>query len=296
MGQKTSSGSGGTRDATSAQGGGLNFSTPYGSANGWASASSGTTNSYSYTEQAYLDDNGTWQLSSGAGSVAASGWQNWSYSGGNSCQLSVYGNTDNGSLNASGQQSDSYQYSESYQLGVTGQWLAVSGAGSASGSESAGSGYLVSGGYSNPGPTLATPGSNWVGSTSASAGNSSGYGYLTRSVFTPASGWTSTGGATASNAGFSNSAFSGSSPYSAFAGDGVSGSASIYGAASASGSNDSSYGYTEKATLQSGSWGAITGTGGASGNATAGWSYSGGGNYWASGRRSSLSGWWLAIG
>jgi hypothetical protein len=80
-GNKTSSGSGGTSDAISASASGFTFTSPsigVTTTSGSAGLSGTTTTSYSYTQQAFLDDNGTWQNGAstgpaGSGSMSAAG-------------------------------------------------------------------------------------------------------------------------------------------------------------------------------------------------------------------------------
>ncbi len=196
-GDKTSSGSGGTSDAFSASSDNVSFTTPFSnpdgspaSTSGSASTSGANTTSYDYTEQAFLDDNGTWQIgqlpstsgggaggeggsSAGEGSFTAGGWQDWSFSGSSAFSASAYGNWDSGTLSTSGSGSDSYGYTEYYNFRPGGQWSATSGTGTASGNGSITSGYAVSGGYgsidpawlyaSGTVPTAIALGSDWSG-------------------------------------------------------------------------------------------------------------------------------------
>ena len=116
------------------------------------------------------------------------------------------------------------------------------------------------------------------------------YGYSTNSVYSPASGWTSTGSASATASGAASSSFSASTPYSASGGDGLTNGGSIPGTAAGSGSDWSSYRYTETETLGPGGWSQPGGTGVASGNTSASWSYSGNGGFWASADGGTVSG------
>ena len=279
VGDKTSSGSGSSTDSFSAQSGNLSFPAPYGSATGSARASGATTHSYSYTEHAFLDDNGAWQNGAasgadGSGSVGVDGSNNWSYSGNGPCSMSVYGNTDSGTQSVSGNQTDSYNYNEYYTFCPDGTWLATSGNGSASGSQSSGSGYAANGGYSS--------GGTWSGTTSAFADNSTGYDYSTYSTFNPndvgstGNGWSTTGNASASSTGSAGSSFSGSlSTYQM----------TVYGnedsgTQSASGKQKDSYQYSEYYDLTpAGSWQATRGNGSASGNQSSGSGYAASGGY-----------------
>ena len=284
-GSKSSSASGDTTDSYSAQSGNLSFPTFGASGTGSARASGATTNSYSYTEHTFLDDNGAWQNGSGSGSVTASGSQGWSYSGSGPFQTTVFGETDSGTATASGSQTDSYQYSEYYNFCPDGAWQAASGSGSASGSQSIGSGYAVSGGYSS--------GGNWSGTTSASANNSTGYTYLTNSTFDPngvtgtANGWSTTGSASASSTGFSNSSFSASSLSPC--------QMTVYGSADsgtygASGNQRDSYQYTKYYDLTpGGSWQVTGGNGSASGSQTVSSGYAVSGGYSTMDRNSPVS-------
>ncbi len=294
-GSKTSSGSGETSDAYSAQASNLTFATAYGPASGSASANGGSTTSYSYTEQAFLDDNGTWQNGSGApgtpgpgssagsGSVSVGGWQNWSLSASGPYQATIYGNSASGTQSANGNGGDSYQYSEYYQFGLNGQWQATSGSGSAAGGESLASGYAASGGCSNVPAWVAAPGSAWSGSVSAAANSGTSYDYSTNSTFTPGSGsgsgWTSTGSASCTVWGASDSSFTASSPFSSSGAYSGGGSIPYSGTASCNGGDNSSFSYTQSATLQAdGSWAAASGSGSTSGGTSQNWSYAGGGS------------------
>ncbi len=273
-GEKTSSGSGGTSDVLSAEASSLTFTTPFGSASGSASMSGQSTTSYSYHEQAFLDGNGTWQnlfsASAGAGGASgcgsgtftASGSTSWSLSGsGGYNTTSLYGNAASGSMSVSGSGSDSYSYTENFTFTPSGQWLAASGAGSSSGSGSVTAGYSASGGYSALDPAMSAPygtapgtaeiaanlANDWSGSVSASGSATQSYGYSTTSNYSPASGWVTTGNASATSTGLASCSFSGSTPFTTTGGQ----FGSVSGTASGSGSASSSYSYTETETMSS---------------------------------------------
>ncbi len=314
-GDKTSSGSGETSDAFSLQDDNLTLTTPFGSTGGSASMTGTGTTSYSYTERAFLDQNGTWQVGSGSGSsggsgsgdgsgsFTASGSQNWSLSGAGASdyQTTVYGNPDSGTLNANGSGADSYQYTQYYKFRPDGQWLPASGSGGSSGSGSVTWGYAVSGGYSSVDPAwlrasgsvpaAITLGTDWSGTTAASAGNTASYGYTTNSVFSGGA-WQSSGSASATSSGWTSSSFSASSPFNASYDDGQGNAMSLSGTASGSGNDDTGFSYTETASLQTnGAWDTLAaGSASAWGDSSADWSYSGSGSYSQSQAAGSLSG------
>ncbi len=214
---------------------------------------------------------------------AAGGWQNWSLSASGPYQATIYGNSASGTQSANGNGGDSYQYSEYYQFGLNGQWQATSGSGSAAGGESLASGYAASGGCSNVPAWVAAPGSAWSGSVSAAANSGTSYDYSTNSTFTPGSGsgsgWTSTGSASCTVWGASDSSFTASSPFSSSGAYGGGGSIPYSGTASCNGGDNSSFSYTQSATLQAdGSWAAASGSGSTSGGTSQDWSYAGGGS------------------
>ena len=286
-GNKSSSGGGSASQSyqNAVPGGGsgtISFLTPYGAASGTASASGSSGTSFSYTEYAFLDDNGTWQTASGgSGSFTASGGQNWSLSGsGNGCgyQTTLYGNSASGTSNSvSGGGSDSYNYTQNYNLSPAGQWQAVSGGGTASGGGSITFGYSANGGYSTLDPnwqsaSLNSAATQWSGGTSASGSASVGCSYSIDSSYSSGGGWTSSGTSTATASGGTSSQFSASSPFSICMANGTTTS----GTASGGGSDWSGYSYAETENLGTGVY---SGGGGSSGGCTATWSYSGGGSY-----------------
>ena len=174
------------------QASGLTFTTPFSNGDGsplstcGSAGMSGTdTTSYDYSEQAFLDDNGTWQIgqaggsSAGSGSFTAGGSASWSLAGSSPYETTLYGNPANGTMNSSGSGADSYEYTQSFNFQPGGQWAARSGTGSASGSGSVSSGYAVSGGYTTVDPALGRrvghggcgrlAGDGWSGTTSGTA-------------------------------------------------------------------------------------------------------------------------------
>jgi hypothetical protein len=297
-GNKTASGDGGTTDTLSASANGLTFTAlKLASATmpGSVSLNGASTTSFSSTEHAFLDDNGTWQNSGGTGSLTSSGARNWSLSGGGNYNTTLYGNAASGTLSTSGKGSDSFSYSQNFSYSPGGQWQVVGGSGGASGSGSITSGFSASGAYSSPDPNWSQNdaagtayitlnlGSPWSGSVSGSARATASYRYSTTSVFSAAAGggWTTTGSTSATNSGSANSAFSGSLNFASNESDdtGVAvSSASLSGTAATSGSDSSGYSFTETETRGANGWSQPSGTGWASGNTSANFSYADSGN------------------
>ncbi len=123
------------------------------------------------------------------------GSQDWSLSGGNSLQTTLYGNSADETLSLSGNGTDSYQYTQYYNFCPNGQWLATSGSGQSRGSSwgygSISASYTASGGFSSLDPawsnasdpgTAITRASEWYGSVSGSGSYTTSYGYSTSSI------------------------------------------------------------------------------------------------------------------
>ena len=199
--------------------------------------------------------------------------------------------------------SDSYGYTQDFSFSPAGQWQPADGSGSASGSGSITSSYLAFGGYSAVDPnwsyygqsgtarTAANLGDDWSGSTSASGQATNSFGYGTSSVFSSSSGWSSTGSAWATLSGSTSSSFSAGSPFASSFGSSDDGGW-LSGVASGSGSDWSSYSYTEQTESPGawGSWSAPSGSGWASGGSSASWSYAGNGSYWEENGGGTLNG------
>ena len=189
----------------------------------------------------------------------------------------------------SGSGTDGYGYTQDYTFMPIGQWLLTGGSGGASGAGSVTGSWSANGAYSTADPAWSTSpvvgmGSAYSGTVSGSAGISQSYGYSTTSTFDPSGesgGWTTTGSQTATASGWTGSSFSASSPFSSNLENnnyyaGIYNSASLSGTISGSGSDWSNYSYTQPQTLADGAWSNASGTGAASGGATALWSYGGG--------------------
>ena len=250
-----------------------------------ATVSGSSSTSYSYTEHLALDDNGVWQNSSGSGAFSSSGSDNWSLSGSGDFSDEPYLNSASaasGTTSVSGSGDDSYKYTQNYNFLPTGQWEGISGSGSSSGTGSVTTGYSASGDYSGaygawdtdeyngagiepnrsdlgqtggPGIYAGIYGTDWSGSVSSSGSVTQSFGYSTTSNYTSADGWTSSGSASAENTGNTSASYSGSSPLSAIFNPRHGRKRStMSGSASASGSDWSSYDYTQNSTLGTDGW------------------------------------------
>ena len=276
--------------------------------NASASVTASSTTAYDYTQREQLDEYGSWQaassLSSDSNWTAASGTTNWSVSdiGGGSFSTTLYGNSASGTMSGGGSGSDSYGYQQYYNYTPEDSWQATSGSGGASGGGSANFSFSLSGAYSTADPAwtadagtannavslVAEGGGTWAGSVSASGHVTLSYGYSTNASYSPDTGeWTSTGGsASAAASGGTNSSFSASANFAENLTDtpspswGLGETGSYSGSVSGSGSDWSSYSYTQTAPAAGNlAWGALSGSGGASDGGGATWSYSGAGSY-----------------
>jgi trimeric autotransporter adhesin len=294
-GVKTTTGSGSVIDNLSASTSGLTYdSVTYGAtgSNGVASFSGTSGTSFSYGEQAFLNDNGAWMNSGGSGSLTASGSDSWSVSGGGNPYTAWDGTT--GSLFTSGSGQDFDSYSQQMNYTPAGQWEPYSGSGSASGSGYVESGWSTSGDYGylveieSPGPNteemppFGWASDEWSGSASESAADTLSYGYSTTSTFSPSAGWSSSGSGSVTGSTESGISYSASTPYS-WTQHGVyepSGTATLSGIVTGSGTEETVSSYTVESTLQSdGSWGDPTSSTAFSGGSSWTWGYSGSGTF-----------------
>ena len=265
----------------------------------WSCTHSNAT-SYGYTEQAYLNDNGTWQNLPSPSGGGAGGTSNWFAAAGSQTwelvgygDATVYGNALSGALNVSGGGTDSYAYSLYFNYSPSGTWQAAGGAGNAWGSGSVAWGYSGGGSFSalesssantyigaGASGTAAAVADAWRGWVAGSGSDGESFSYYTSSTYSPAGGWTNGGGASYWAWGSTSSTFSASSPYALAAFNGAGGTGSLSGTVSGSGFDQSSYSFSQSAAMSSnGTWQAGSGSGSAWGSSSQDWSYSGAGVY-----------------
>jgi autotransporter-associated beta strand protein len=204
-GSRSDSGSGGSYQSYS---GSASYALSAGSTSGytWGSASGSVSlnitdeTSYDYTKTSALDKAGNWAFSSASGTTSGNGSTHWTASATGACTYSSGGYSGSGTVTYSDKNDSSYYYNETYRLMKTGEWLANTGSGSASGNASTTYSFAASGAYTSG-----------TGSFSTTLSSTSANEYTTTSQC-KAGVWTNTDG-TAANYESTDSDFSSEGNY-----------------------------------------------------------------------------------